>query len=774
MLSAGAHGSLSSNAFYPLFSLQLSNQIATYIGKRRTSIQAQLFAVEILSKISIKAGSVEMFDKYQIYNRYMMLSSIMETKGHTKESIATMAVALWSVIEEMKISVENDEPDDDATVGDTVSEHILLFPATYASAFESSETAVSSILSKLTRSYVDLSQTSTAANMVQGKGLSKCLEKTLIGKLLDVASSSPKEGKCDAGRQLNLSKLLHYAIWNQKRYEVLSSAQLAEIVREVLIAITKTTKRCISRENGSIQTASHLIEEAKTFLQAQKKRVGDVTDRDVHQVMSSSFHAYFAAIMMESKFIEIPRPSMWVQCQGINGSDHLLLKHSYSQLQHADGLFSEDSTNDDSITDACFFAQWAAIQFRQAVLMEHLSLKKISCDVPNNGTRSFIRYNHSATEKYRSSLSTCCHAIDMFDEELFPEVVQSLLITLERLLYRFCLLGDTMASAQSFSLLQQVCSPLSQPLRTISSISAYLLASSKLEHSVPLFINNTHFRQNIEAISIYEEGDADSDLIRCASEALSSLLHIYNNKSSTFEEVPVLELSKYVLEQVERVTTEDVDTDEVMLVVQMQTIVGRLYLLFSKMCLATGKPLTSLQYLCSCRQECKKQIRLLRAIGKCHDISLESSLEQNDDLQAMCYEEMSVAFASTGIRRKAEDYAILAVLKRRILHSNECQRVSQVNVQELVDLGCDLDGLDGALQSVRTILKMKFLSSSPDKMALESLELKSSLLPKIESSSAAHIHQFVCRSKTLLSCKFHMNKTTSFMLHLIFFSLLII
>jgi len=351
----------------------------------------------------------------------------------------------------------------------------------------------------------------------------------------------------------------------------------------------------------------------------------------------------------------------------------------------------------------------------------------------------------------------------MFDEELFPEVVQSLLITLERLLYRFCLLGDTMASAKSFSLLQQVCSLLSQPLRTISSISAYVLASSKLEHSVPLFINNAHFRQNIDAISIHEEDDADSDLMRRASEALSSLLQVYDNKSChTFDEGPVLELSRYVLEQVERVTTEDVDTDEVMIIVQMQTIVGRLYLLLSKMCLAIGKPLTSLQYLCSCRQECKKQMSLLRAIGKCHDIPLESSLEQNDDLQAMCYEEMSAAFASVGIRRKAEDYAVLAVLKRRILHSNECQRVSQVNVQELVDLGCDLDGLDGALQSVRTILKMKFLSSSPDKMALESLELKGSLLPKIESSSATHVHQFVCRSKTLLSYYDFLQNISSF------------
>ncbi len=715
--------------------------------------------MEILSKISIKAASVEMFDKYQISNRYMMLSSIMETSGHTRESIVTMAVALWSVIEVMKISAEKDAFEDEAAVGDTVSEHILLFPATYASAFEASETACSSILSKLTRSYADLGQSSTEASTVQGNRLSKCLEKTLIGKLLDVASSSCKEGKQDNDRQLNLSKLLHYAIWNQKRYEVLSSAQLAEIVREVLLSITKTAKRCMTRDTGSTATASNLIEEAKTFLQAQKKRVGDVTDHDVHQVMSSSFHTYFAVIMMDSKFVENPRPSMWVQCEGINSSDHVLMKQSYSQLQHADYLFREDSTSDDSITDACLFAQWAAIQFRQAVLMEHLSLGKISSDVPANGTRSFIRHNHSAAEKYRSSLSTCGRAVDMFDEELFPEVVQSLMITLQRLLYRFGQLGDTMASFRSFSLLQQVCSSFSQPLRTMTSISAFVLASSMLEHSIPHFINNTHFRQNTGVISVNsEENDVDSDLIQCASEALMSYFHLYENKSiQSFQEGPVLELSSFVSEQVERLSREDVDTGEVMQVAQLQTIIGRLYFLLSKLCLALGKPLTALQFLCSCRQECKKELDLLRTMGKCYDIPLEISLEQNNDLQAMCYNEMSAAFASIGIRRKAEDYAVLAGLKRRILHSNECQRVSQVHVQDLVDLGCDLDGLDDVLQTVRTILKAKFLSSSPDKMTLESLELKSSLLSKMESSSAAHIHQFVCRSKTLLSCESRTN-----------------
>lgn len=692
-----------------------------------------------------------MFDKYQISNRYMMLSSTLEISGYTKESIATMAAALWTVIEVMKISRDQDVCDKEAVVGDSISEHILLFPATYASFFESNETGVSSILSKLTRSYLNYRLSSTDA-MTRSNALSKCLEKTLIGKLLDMASSTSKEGLIEMKSELNFSKLLHYAIWNQKRYEVLSSSQLAEIVREVLFFVTKTLKRS-SMENVAIDaTYLHLIEEAKTFLHAQKKRFGDVTDRDIYQVISSSFHTYFAATLMESKFVEFPRPSFWLQCKGLNCSDHMLLKQSYNQLQHADDLFSEDSTQEDSITDACFFAQWAAIQFHQAVIMEHLSLAKISCEVLSNGTRSFVRYNHSALEKYRASLSTCGRAIESFDGEVFPEVVQSLLLTLEKLLYRFCLLGDPMSSSESFSLLQQVCSSLPLLQKIINSISAFVLAFPRLELSVPLLNNNSHFLRNVKAISLDDKDETDLDLIRCATAATSSLLRAVSNKSLEVE--PLLELSKYV-EKMEKVTMRGTaETDEVIIVIQMQALVARSFFLLSKVCLAMGKPLTALQFLWSCRQECKKQLSTIRSVGKCHNVCLEGTLEQNDDLMSMCYEEMAASFHSLGIRRKAEDYAVLAVLKRRILRSDDCQRVSEVGFQELVDLGFDLDGLDGALHSVRTFLRMKFYSSSPDKMTHESLDFKSSLLPKMEIFEAAHIHPFVCRSKTLLTCEF--------------------
>ena len=728
--------------------IQCPWQITTCIGKRRTSIQAQLLAVEILSKISIKAASVDMFDKYQICSRYMILSSTMEKNGLIKESIATMAVALWSIIEEMKISAETGMVEDEASVGDTIAEHVLLFPATYASSVETNESVLFSVLSKLTRSYINSRQTLLEPDTARAEEVSNCLSKTLIGKLLDVASSSSNEGK-----ELHLSKLLHYAIWNQKRYEVLSTPQLAEIIRLVLLAMSRTVKRCVTKGNDS--NILHLIEEAKTYLQAQKKRVGDVTDRDVNQVLSSSFHTYFAAILMESKYIESPRPSLWMQCKGVENSDQLLLKHSYGQLQHADHLFQDDSTQEDIITDACFFAQWAAIQFRQAILMEYLCLGKIACDVPSMGGRSFVRYNHSALEKYRVTLSKCCRAIELFDEELFPEVVQSLLITLESLLYRFCSIGDAVSSIQSFSLLQQVSSSLSQPLRMISSISAFALASSTLEHSLPLFINATYFSENIDTETLDDEEEASFDSLRFASEAICSVIHAHEKLPITsFDEHALLRLSKYIDEHVERLTIEDVDTDEMLLLVQLQAIVTRVHFIIAKIFMNTGKPNTGLHFLNSCRHECKKQINLLRTIGKYHDCPLGNAMEQADDLLSMCYEGLASALAALGIRRNAEDYAVSAVLKRKILSSDEFQRVSEVNVQQIVDFASDADGLDSVLHSIRTLLRTKHLSSSLDKIASEPLELKSSLLPKMDTLDAAQIHQFTCRSKTLLSCEF--------------------
>jgi hypothetical protein len=115
----------------------------------------------------------------------------------------------------------------------------------------------------------------------------------------------------------------------------------------------------------------------------------------------------------------------------------------------------------------------------------------------------------------------------------------------------------------------------------------------------------------------------------------------------------------------------------------------------------------------------------------------------------MGLEQMSIAFSSLGIRRKAEDCAILACMKQKIV-SPERASINKVTFQEL--LGCIelLDGLYNILPSIRTLIKMKSLSLSPDKLSIESVPLNkiNISLPSPYSS----ISSMVNRSRNLITC----------------------
>ena len=53
-----------------------------------------------------------------------------------------------------------------------------------------------------------------------------------------------------------------------------------------------------------------------------------------------------------------------------------ILQLSCMHLQLAEKQLLAQFTNEDSVHDACFFVQWAAVQFHYAILLEHLSLAK--------------------------------------------------------------------------------------------------------------------------------------------------------------------------------------------------------------------------------------------------------------------------------------------------------------------------------------------------------------------------------------------------------------
>ena len=235
-----------------------------------------------------------------------------------------------------------------------------------------------------------------------------------MGKVFEVACSSSSDGESSSRSadklvgEIRLSKLLHCAVWNKKRYEEeLSTSQIADIVREILKSTTKVAKSNLAEEHLSF----HLIEEMKIFLQAQKMRLGDSVDPDLLQVLSSSFHVSLAARLVDSRLLYFPRPSSWVLCKStVENREYKFLQYACIQLQLAEKQFATAFTDEHSIHDACFFAQWAAVQLHLAILFEHLSLGKLSqnaCVVDDsNNVHSVAKQIPTVGMKYASSLST--------------------------------------------------------------------------------------------------------------------------------------------------------------------------------------------------------------------------------------------------------------------------------------------------------------------------------------------------------------------------------
>jgi hypothetical protein len=78
-------------------------------------------------------------------------------------------------------------------------------------------------------------------------------------------------------------------------------------------------------------------------------------------------------------------------------------------LQLAEEQFVTAFMNKDSTQDACFFAQWAAVQLHRAILLEHLSLAISDAQM---GIKPIIAHSLAkqiqlVMEKYTTVLSNC-------------------------------------------------------------------------------------------------------------------------------------------------------------------------------------------------------------------------------------------------------------------------------------------------------------------------------------------------------------------------------
>ena len=390
-----------------------------YTQEFLASIQPHIVASDILAKVATKASDRELFNTYQISSRFMLLSSALDAAGKHAESCAACALAAWCAIEYLPQFSRTTRLDEDES--NAVMDKILLFHETTQDG-RSQDSVVfgglSPILTRLTRAYIEhrkqLKDHSSQEDrsLSSGNSLTQALNNTMIGKVIMAASTSSGEGEALKGTSLGVirfSKLLDCALWIQKRPEHdLSASQIAGVVREVLKTTLKVTKICLADD---YEEFLHITEELKYFVQTQTRRLGKFIDTDLLQVLLSSFYVTFAVQLVDTQLFNLPRQSSWALCKSsVTKHEFKILKLSCMHLQLAEEQFVTAFMNKDSIRDACFFAQWAAVQLHRAILLEHLSLA-ISDDA-QMGIEPIIAHSLAkqiqlVMEKYTPVLCNC-------------------------------------------------------------------------------------------------------------------------------------------------------------------------------------------------------------------------------------------------------------------------------------------------------------------------------------------------------------------------------
>ena len=321
-----------------------------------------------------------------------MLASSFQSSGNHCEACAALATAAWCAIE----SIHPDDGENEE--GDPISEEILLYPQHSPDVIDRREDISSSglpnVIFKLADAYLKYIKCEEVSRDLLG-------ERTLMYKILHAARPSSKTDP----RRACLSKILHYTVFNQKRYEKeLSTSQIAQIIRVVLKGCVKAIIKSSQCEAWSSEDSVHCLDEVKLFLNAQNKKLSDLEDSDFLQVLSSSLHVSFATALADSRSFQFPRLSSWPARKSyIKQRDLVPIQQACLQLQVAIKCFSSADDGDGTHEqDVCFFVQSAAVQLHGAILWEHLSLARLSeTDEP------IARKISSVSLKYDLALKSC-------------------------------------------------------------------------------------------------------------------------------------------------------------------------------------------------------------------------------------------------------------------------------------------------------------------------------------------------------------------------------
>ena len=334
---------------------------------------------------------------------------------------------------------------------------------------------------------------------------------------------------------------------------------------------------------------------------------------------------------------------------------------------------------------------------------------------------------------------------------------------MKRLLCRFGLHGDPISSSQCLICLQKIYTLDDQTHHVFDSVSDFLWISSKFHDLAAVLLRNCMFNSTQEAKDAFgaeaqqlpdELMDLVSDcivkLVGDISEQLPTQAADIHNMEQSLQHISEF-MDAYSKSTESKEGADEFDYDVVCArseaVVQIQSFVITSLMLRSKMFINAGQPERSIKCLNSCRTECKRMISLLRLASNRLQ-NAEDHVIRVDDILCMCLERLSLAFSSLGLRRKAEDNAMLALMKQKLM-SIESPSINKITFQELIGITESLGGMYNILPSVRTLIIIKSLSLSPDRFSMDS-----ALFDEIDFSNISYctsVNDKVSRSQTLLT-----------------------
>jgi hypothetical protein len=338
------------------------------------------------------------------------------------------------------------------------------------------------------------------------------------------------------------------------------------------------------------------------------------------------------------------------------------------------------------------------------------------------------------------------------DAETEPALVESLLTTMTRLLRWFICRNDPTSSAECLNLLQKVYSFGVKSTYFLGSPSDLVSVSAKFEDLVPIFCSHS----DTQAYPGSEHCQIDS-VMKCLTISLQNLPEL--SPASTSADIQALLSSPGACDEItlqlmdEEIVFESSLSSEMHPAIQKRMLVTTMSMLRAKLHINAGRPTIAAKYLEWCRAHCRDLLNSLRsARSRVNHLILDDIAIQVDDMLTLCYERLAVANYLQGIRRKAEDFALLAVMKLRILNID---KFGQVNTNDLMDSFERHDGHECILYLIRSLMKMKTLSTSPGRVTFQEILIEGmEWMRDIDSDDEAFcINRLLTKSKNVLACK---------------------